>query len=51
MNVAQFSGCSTKKKSLTKFSDYQQQDIMSPMPTQLAQPTLRNTKIREAYSE
>jgi hypothetical protein len=41
LRAAQFSGCgtgcgSTKKKSLTKFSDYQQKDVMAPMPTELA---------------
>ena len=50
MRAASFAGCSSKK-SLTKFSDYQQKDIMEPLPTVLAQPTLRNTKVREAYSE
>ena len=40
-------GCSTKKKELTKFSPEMQHDIMSPMPTILSQPTLRNTKVRE----
>jgi len=36
---------------LTKFTDQIQKDIMSPLPTVLAQPTLRNTKVREEYSE
>lgn len=55
MRTAQFacgSGCGsgTKKKSLTTFSEAHM-ELMAPMPTKLAQPTLRNTKIREAYSE
>lgn len=44
-------GCGSKKKELTKFSPEMQHDIMGPMPTILSQPSLRPTKIREAYSE
>lgn len=51
LSAAQFGGCGSKKKSLSKFSDQIQKDIMAPAPTHLAEPTLRNTKIREAYSE
>jgi len=44
-------GCGTKKKSLTTFSPEIARDVMANMPTKLSQPTLRNTKIREKYSE
>jgi dihydropyrimidine dehydrogenase (NADP+) len=48
--ASSFSACSAKKKELTKFiPDHEK--IMEPMPTVLATPTLRNTKIREKYSE
>jgi hypothetical protein len=50
LRAAQFAGCGSKKKSLTQFKD-DHKELMKPVPTQLAQPTLRNTKIREAYSE
>jgi hypothetical protein len=44
-------GCGSKKKSLTAFSSEIQRDVMENMPIQMAKPTLRNTKVREAYSE
>jgi hypothetical protein len=44
-------GCGTMKKSLTTFSPEIAANVMANMPTTMAQPTLRNTKIREAYSE
>lgn len=47
---ANFGSCGTAKKSLTKFTA-NQEEIMEPMPVTLAKPTLRNTKIREQYSE
>lgn len=58
LRLAQFasggcgSGCSSKKKSLSKFSDAHE-EVMAPCPTHssLAKPTLRTTKTREAYSE
>lgn len=43
-------GCGSKKKSLTRYND-KHTELMEPMPTVLAKPTLRNTKVREAYSE
>jgi hypothetical protein len=56
LSMSQFSSCGTgggcsSKKCVSKFSDDIQNDIMSPVPTQLARPTLRNTKVREAYSD
>ena len=45
-----FGACAAKKKSLTKFSS-EHEEVMAPMQTHIATPTLRNTKIREAYSE
>jgi hypothetical protein len=50
LRTSAFGACSSKK-DLTRFSDKIAKDVMSPMPTSIAQPTLRNTKIREAYSE
>lgn len=44
-------GCGSKKKELTTFTEYQKNDVMNNMPTSISAPTLRNTKIREAYSE
>jgi hypothetical protein len=51
VNFACGSGCGTKKKELTKFSEYQEKEVMCGMPTSISQPTLRNTKVREQYSE
>lgn len=59
MRLAQFGSCGTSGgsggcgsgKCLTKFRDDITEDVMSPMPTVLAKPTLRTTKTREAYSE
>ena len=45
-----FSSCSSKK-SLTKFQEHIQQDIMSIMPTAIGKPSLRPTQEREKYSE
>jgi len=50
-NFACGSGCGTKKKELTKFTEYQEKEVMCGMPTSISQPTLRNTKVREQYSE
>lgn len=56
MRIAQFGSCGTgggcgTGKCLSKFRDDIKEDVMGPMPTVLAQPTLRTTKTREAYSE
>ena len=60
MRLAQFGSCGTgggssggcgTGKCLSKFRDDIKEDVMGPMPTVLAQPTLRTTKTREAYSE
>jgi dihydropyrimidine dehydrogenase (NADP+) len=58
LSMSQFGSCGTgtggscgSKKCLSKFSDHIQQDIMAPVPYSIAKPTLRNTKVREAYSE
>lgn len=45
------SGACGSKKSLTKFTPEISKDVMENMPISLAKPTLRNTKIREKYSE
>ena len=50
LRASQFACCS-KKKNLTEFTEYQQNEVMAPVPTTLAKPTLRNTKVREAYSD
>jgi dihydropyrimidine dehydrogenase (NADP+) len=50
VKAANFGGCASRKKELTKFST-EHTEVMEPMPVEISRPTVRNTKIREKYSE